>query len=186
VTVVTPFVQRDHQVPDPWPLIDGQSLGGGGGDTQIMHDVERRSTGGCLCGAVRYQVRGPLRDVELCHCSRCRRTHGHVGAYTAAPASALTLIERRGLRWYAADGRERGFCGQCGASLFWRRGGSDQISVAAGTLDAPTGLRTVMHIFTDSQGDYYEITDELPRHPRSGDPPTRLGDPANARRPHSQ
>ncbi len=141
-----------------------------GRDTQTMSDAPRRSTGGCLCGAVGYEVLGPLRDVENCHCRRCRRTHGHVGAYTAAPSSALTLTTQRGLRWYVADGRERGFCAHCGASLFWRRSGSAQTSIAAGTLDAPTGLQTVMHIFTDSHGDYYEITDELPRHPQSGDP----------------
>jgi len=71
------------------------------------------------------------------------------------------------LRWYVADGRERGFCAKCGASLFWRRTGSDQTSISAGTLDAPTGLRTALHIFTDTRGDYYEITDDLPRYPRS-------------------
>jgi hypothetical protein len=130
--------------------------------------MERRSTGGCLCGAVRYQAVGPLRDVKNCHCSRCRRTHGHIAAYTAVGADALTVTEARGLRWYVADGRERGFCAECGASLLWRRSGSEEISIAAGTLDAPTGLRTAQHIFTDSRGDYYEITDHLPRDPGSG------------------
>jgi len=132
---------------------------------------ERRATGACLCGAVRYQLDGPLRDVENCHCSRCRRTHGHVAAYTAAPSEALSLIEERGLRWYVADGRERGFCAECGANLFWRLTDSKQTSIAAGALDAPTGLRTALHIFTDSRGDYYEITDDLPRYPGSEDEP---------------
>ena len=109
------------------------------GDTDCMNEPsDRRSTGGCLCGAVRYEVTGPLRDVENCHCSRRRRTHGHLGAYTAAPSSALTLTEERGLRWHVADGRERGFCAECGASLFWRRTRSDQTSITAGTLDPPT------------------------------------------------
>jgi hypothetical protein len=134
---------------------------------------EHQWTGGCLCGAIRYVVTGPLREVENCHCSRCRRAHGHVAAYTAAPAGALSLTEQRGLRWYIADGRERGFCGECGASLFWRRSGSEQTSIAAGTLDAPTGLRTAFHIFTDSKGDYYEITDDLPQYPGSAEQPAR-------------
>lgn len=142
-------------------------------DTGPMDDItEPWTTGGCLCRAVRYRVTGPLRDVEICHCSRCRRTHGHVGAYTEAPLSALTLTAERGLRWYIADGRERGFCGECGASLLWRRSGADRISIAAGTLDAPTGLRSAFHIFTDSRGDYYEITDELPQYP-AGEQPER-------------
>ncbi len=127
-----------------------------------------RATGGCLCGAVRYEVRGPLRDVVNCHCRRCRRTHGHVAAYTAVEAADLVLLADRGLGWYRADGRDRGFCRTCGASVFWRAEGRSTISIAAGTVDEPTGLRTVAHIFADSQGDYYEIADDLRRHSASG------------------
>lgn len=120
-------------------------------------------TGGCLCGAVRYEARSPARDVVNCHCGRCRRTHGHFGAYTEVGSDDLALIEDQGLCWYVADGRERGFCRECGASLFWRRAGVSSTSIAAGTLDEPTGLRTVAHSFVDSKGDYYQLTDELPR-----------------------
>jgi hypothetical protein len=127
------------------------------------------ASGGCLCGAVRYRTRGPLRDVVDCHCSRCRRTHGHVGAYTEVAAADLVLVGDEGLRWYQDAGRERGFCARCGASLFWRRARAGRISIAAGTLDAPTGLRTVAHIFVASKGDYYEITDGLPQRPESGE-----------------
>ena len=126
-----------------------------------------RAAGGCLCGAVRYEVVGPLRDVVNCHCGRCRRTHGHVAAYTATQPEHLALVEDRGLAWYRADGRDRGFCREGGASLFWRREGQDEVSIAAGTLDAPTGLRTVAHIFVADQGDYYRIEDDLERFPAS-------------------
>jgi hypothetical protein len=128
-------------------------------------------TGGCLCGAVAYTARGPLRDVVVCHCSRCRRAQGHVGAYSEVADEDLELTSDGGLAWYVADGRERGFCRECGASVFWRRTGAARTSIAAGTLDAPTGLRTVAHIFTDSRGDYYELTDDLPRHAASGSAP---------------
>lgn len=111
-------------------------------------------TGHCLCGGVRYELRGPLRDVIICHCSRCRRTHGHVGAYTSVPEPSLTLVADGTLRWYVADERERGFCGRCGASLFWRVTGADRVSIAAGTLDQPTGLRTIRHIYTEDAADY--------------------------------
>ena len=40
-------------------------------------------TGGCACGAVRYEVTQELTQVTFCHCSKCRRWHGHVGAYAA-------------------------------------------------------------------------------------------------------
>jgi hypothetical protein len=115
------------------------------------------ATGGCLCGAVRYEVRGPLRDVVVCHCSRCLRTHGHAAAYSACARSDLVLVRDDGLRWYEADDRARGFCGECGASLLWRADGDEEISIAAGTLDQPTGLKTVAHIYTRDRADYYEI-----------------------------
>jgi hypothetical protein len=122
------------------------------------------ATGGCLCGAVRYEVTGPLRDVVVCHCSRCRRTHGHVAAYTACAHADLVFVAAGGLRWYEADGRSRGFCDGCGASLFWRAAGRDTTSISAGTLDEPTGLRTVAQIHTADAGDYYDVAGEGERH----------------------
>jgi hypothetical protein len=144
--------------------------------------ADKTSAGGCLCGAVRYQARGPLRDVVNCHCGRCRRAHGHFAAYTQLAMADLALLEDRGLGWYVADGRERGFCRECGATLFWRRAGEASISIAAGTLEEPTGLRTVAHIFVASKGDYYDLADDLPRFAASRPGPregaaTELGPP---------
>jgi len=119
-----------------------------------------RATGGCLCGGVRYEVRGPLRDVIVCHCGRCRRTHGHVAAYASCRPGDLVLLDDGGLRWYESDRRAQGFCGTCGSRLFWRAAGEDEVSVAAGTIDAPTGLATVAQIFTADKGDYYEVSGE--------------------------
>jgi hypothetical protein len=123
------------------------------------------ATGGCLCGAVRYEIDGPLRDVVLCHCERCRRTHGHVSAYTACAHADLVLVAAGGLRWHESDGRSRGYCNGCGASLFWRAAGRDTTSISAGTLDAPTGLHTTAQIHTADAGDYYEIAGAGERFP---------------------
>jgi hypothetical protein len=117
-----------------------------------------RATGSCLCGAVRYEVIGTLRDVVDCHCAMCRKTHGHIGAYTAAPKGALEVVEARGLKWYASsENARRGFCGECGGTLFFDPLVKDYVAIAAGTLDSPTGLKTTLQIFVASAGDYYEI-----------------------------
>ncbi|MEP7085414.1 MAG: GFA family protein [Betaproteobacteria bacterium] len=122
------------------------------------------ATGSCLCGAVRYEIFGKLRDVVDCHCAMCRKTHGHVGAYTAADKSALRLLETSGLRWYqSSEQARRGFCGECGGTLFWESSARDYISIAAGTLDGPTGLKTVLQIYVDDAGDYYEIPKDIPQ-----------------------
>jgi len=129
-------------------------------------DGTPRAAGGCLCGAVRYEVQGPLREVINCHCGQCRRSHGHVAAYTSAKHGDLVLTEDRGLKWYrSSDFARRGFCGDCGASLFWEPAGQGRVSIAAGGIDAPSGLATVRNIFTAHKGDYYEIADGLDSSP---------------------
>ena len=118
-------------------------------------------TGRCLCGAVRYEVDVPLRDVEVCHCVECRRWHGGPTGYTSAPREALRLEGEDRLRWIDSPESNaharRGFCGECGSSLFWDAPDRATISITAGTLDAPTELRTVKHIYTADAGDWYEL-----------------------------
>ena len=113
-------------------------------------------TGACACGAVRYEVTGELTKVTYCHCSKCRRWHGHVGAYTAVERAGFRLAEPRGLKWHSVTATvRRGFCGECGSSLFWDEDGEPRVSICAGTMDAPTGLVSKAHIFVGSKGDYY-------------------------------
>ena len=107
-----------------------------------------------------------MSAVVNCHCGQCRRTHGHFAPYSGAASGDLRLVEQRALRWYRSSGfARRGFCCECGASLFWSRDGAERIGIAAGTLDGKTGLETVAHIFMDDAGDYYTLNDDLPRHP---------------------
>lgn len=116
--------------------------------------------GGCLCGAVTYRVNGPLRPVIACHCVQCRKTSGHFVAATSAAREAVTVTGE--VSWYQSSATaRRGFCGTCGSSLFWDGPGAN-LSIHAGSLDAPTGLRLAGHIYCANKGDYYEIADPLP------------------------
>ena len=126
-----------------------------------------RHTGGCLCGAVRYDIDGPLRKVVYCHCEQCRRTSGHYVAATAVDMSHLHMTEDSGLAWYrSSDVAKRGFCKVCGSGLFWEPSHREYMAVWAGTIDAPTGLSGREHIYVDDASDYYEITDGLPQFPQ--------------------
>ena len=124
-------------------------------------------TGRCLCGAVTFSGRWGGDDLRACHCSQCRRWSGHVWA--AAGVTALRIEDERALRWYRSSGiGERGFCAECGSSLFWRgvRDGhavEDDVEVSGGALDAPTGLRLSCHARVDFKGDYYAIADGVPQ-----------------------
>jgi hypothetical protein len=120
------------------------------------------NAGRCLCNAVRYRVSGPLRAVVACHCKQCRRSSGHHVAATAVRRDDIAV--EGDVTWYKSSSHaQRGFCRACGSNLFWS--GSDQtlLSIFAGTLDEPTGLKMTGHIFVADKGDYYEITDGLPQ-----------------------
>lgn len=123
-------------------------------------------SGGCLCGAVRYEAKGPLRPAVGCHCSQCRRTSGHYVVATAVTREDLALSNADGLEWYrSSEDAERGFCQSCGSSLFWRNRAGKTISIMAGTLDGETGLTTVAHICVADKGDYYELDEATPQYP---------------------
>lgn len=123
--------------------------------------------GGCLCGGVRYVARGKLRDVVYCHCSQCRRQTGLYFAATAVDKIDLTLTSEASLRWYAAsDYALRGFCGTCGSVLFWKAHSVGEISILAGSLDDPSGLRAEVHICTDGRPGFYALCDGLPQYPQ--------------------
>ncbi len=125
--------------------------------------MANQPNGHCLCGAIRFEVHGALRDVINCHCSLCRRSHGHFAAYTATPREALRIVDdERLLGWFRSPGNEarRGFCTRCGSSLFWQRDHLQTVSIAAGSFNTPTGLVSSTDIYTADKGDYYLLDNE--------------------------
>jgi hypothetical protein len=121
--------------------------------------------GGCLCGKVRFRVTGKLADVLACHCRQCRRMSGHYYAATAAPNDALQITESAGLAWYrSSEASRRGFCRDCGSSLFFDHGPDEPIGIAAGAFDADPPFRLAAHIYTDEAGGYYRIGDDAAKY----------------------
>ncbi len=121
-----------------------------------------RMTGGCLCGAVRFHVTQNMRQIVACHCGQCQRTHGNFAAYSACDREALTIDEDRGLEWFkSSEKARRGFCKECGSSLFWEPTFESYAAVSAGALDETGDLKLVRHIHTGDKPDWYEITDGL-------------------------
>jgi hypothetical protein len=122
-------------------------------------------TGSCVCGGVTYKIAGEIQKTIACHCTQCRKLSGHYWSATQVPVENLTITRIDGLKWFqSSENAKRGFCKECGSSLFWEWTGNDTICIGTGTLDGVTGLTTDMHIFVGDKGDYYEIADEIPQH----------------------
>ena len=124
-------------------------------------------SGRCLCGAVSYQVAGPLRHVVYCHCHDCRHATGHHMAASQAAVADLTFRSDETLRWYSHQpGVRYGFCSRCGSSLFWQADdNAERMSICAGTLDQPTGLTTTLVLFRAEAGDYIVDHPDVPTEP---------------------
>jgi len=106
-----------------------------------------------------------------CHCAKCRRFHGHYGAYTSADVEGLELLSQATLTWYHSISDEtpnvhRGFCNVCGASLFWHPKDQHRIAIAAGSLDDASALSTIGHVWLSQKAGYYQICDDFPQFPK--------------------
>ena len=125
--------------------------------------------GGCLCGAIRYTIAGPLGLAEYCHCSRCRKAHGSAfSANTVVPTAALAIVQgAEAIRDYASsENRRKCFCATCGSQLFIRRLNAPHMTVVTlGSLDDDPAIRAPeRHVFVDSKAPWHAVADALPRY----------------------
>jgi len=127
-------------------------------------------TGGCLCGAIRYEVSAPVEKLIACHCTDCQRTSGAGASINALlPASALRLV--RGATKVFSKPSDSGnvlhrhFCGDCGSPIHSQRDSAPEFLVLkAGTLDRHEGLRVAMNIWTRSRRPWTLMDTSLESH----------------------
>lgn len=124
-------------------------------------------TGGCLCGAVRFEIDAPPISTGYCHCRICQKFTGSaMSTWTAFPASALKFLAG-GPRYFASSPiAERGFCPTCGASLVYRLlkpREAAYLVVFTASLDDPENHAPAAHSGIESQLPWIDIMDDLPR-----------------------
>ena len=109
--------------------------------------------GECLCGGVAVTLTARVADVNACHCDTCRRWCS--GPWLGLPISADVTIVGESLKVYRSSSfAERGFCGTCGANIFYRMRDGPEIEVSAG-LFKPGEMRLVKEIFHDAKPTFY-------------------------------
>lgn len=125
----------------------------------------------CLCGGVRYEIRGALSGALNCHCSICRKAQGTAFRSRAAARSAdLVWIAGEGLvRYYqSSPGTHRGFCSVCGSPVLSRfEADPSAFGIPLGVLDDDPLVRPKLHVHVASKAPWFTITDDLPRHDES-------------------
>ena len=113
------------------------------------NDRERRLSGGCLCGAVRYQLTGEPINVRLCHCRLCQKATGQAFFARALFPRDQVQIEGETAGFRSSEDLERRFCPKCGTGVFAGRISTpERISVTLASLDEPDALKPEAQIWT--------------------------------------
>ena len=135
-----------------------------------MPEIQLPITGGCLCGAIRYELSEPPIEVGICHCRTCQKSSGsafETGAEFLRSAFRFTKGEPKLYR--SSSIMDKGFCPNCGSLLFdqylVRAPGSnpDTIWIQVGTLDNPEAVSIEFHYGVESQLPWVHFDDDLPR-----------------------
>lgn len=127
-------------------------------------------TGACLCGTVKFEILGPIKNIVYCHCSQCRKAQGSAFATNGIVAAGefLFIAGEDNLSAYrhGAD-QSKYFCKTCGSPIISRRDASPgEVRIRLGTLDGDISERPVAHIFAASKANWEALCGELPRYDR--------------------
>ena len=129
-------------------------------------------TGGCNCGAVRFEVSAPLLSASYCHCRRCQRRSGAAASANAHPANgtfAIVAGEEHLRVWQPDHGGEKWFCGECGSSVYaYNPSHPESIGIRMGAFDEDPGVRPGARQFVRYAAPWEAVPDDgLPRYPES-------------------
>lgn len=133
-----------------------------------MSDGQVTLTGGCLCGAVRFEAIGEPLAIGHCHCLSCRRhTGAPVVTYVGFKADQVRFGGRQRSVYNSSPGVERAFCSQCGTPLTWegfsRTCDSTIVEFHIGTLDDPDSFAPQEHWLHEERIAWFDVADNLPR-----------------------
>ena len=122
-------------------------------------------TGGCLCGAVRYEARPERRDGYYCHCRMCQLAFGNTrAAFLNLPKERFAWSAEPPTFYASSAFARRGFCGRCGTPLSFEYTDSANMDLSVGSLDEPAAVVPSSHFAVESRIAAWHADDGLPGH----------------------
>ena len=137
-----------------------------------MTDKYTPVTGGCFCGAVRFEAEVNLHTAYYCHCRSCQKLSGTpavIGVFVKPGTLSFTKEEPK--YFQPSPFAKEGFCQHCGSRLIYIASEKeDWTNISACSLDHPEQVVPCEHICVESQLPWYELADNLPRKRSEDDP----------------
>ena len=122
--------------------------------------------GSCLCGAVSFHYAPPSLWSAHCHCTMCQRAHGAAFVtWVGVDEQKIKISGEKSLKWFASStDAQRGFCDQCGSTLFFRaRQWAGEIHVARANIESTVDIPPSCHAFWQTHVNWYDFKDSLER-----------------------
>lgn len=124
--------------------------------------------GGCLCGAIRFEITGEIHHIVYCHCSQCRKAQGSAFATNGIVATddiRLLSGEDRLTGYESSPGQIKYFCRHCGSPIMSKtRENPDQVRIRLGVVESDIAERPEAHIFASSKANWETIGNGLPQY----------------------
>ena len=120
-------------------------------------------SGGCLCGAVRFEARPTRREGYYCHCRMCQLAFGNTrAAYINLRKDQVSWTAQAPSFYASSKFARRGFCGACGTPLSFEFLISENMDLSVGSLDEPAAITPVSHFAVESRIANWHGEDGLP------------------------
>lgn len=132
--------------------------------------MTQKHSGGCQCGALRYQITGPLGHSGVCHCRMCQKAGGNFGmVLLTTPIRQFEWTRGKPAEFASTPVTVRGYCDRCGTPLYMHETGDGNYEITVGSLDTPDIAPPVDEVGIESKRTWFDKIATLPGHSTSHD-----------------
>lgn len=122
-----------------------------------------RWTGGCQCGAVRYELLQKPRNPHICHCRMCQKQFGNFfAALCSVPKKKFRVTRGTMANFRSSEKVQRGFCKDCGTPLTYEPLDRDSVAVSIGSLDNHSAMQPEVQYGIEGREPWFNQLHELP------------------------
>lgn len=103
----------------------------------------KKIKGSCLCNNISFEIYNECRYSVLCHCTMCQKANAEFSNYTKVKKDNFKFLKKKNLKWFnSSKDYKRGFCSNCGSSLFFQsKSSTNEIAISSGSLNSKVPVK---------------------------------------------